>query len=137
MDQEIYQRLRGATRRWPFFIASYAENSRCHAASRQPPFSHPAAYPPAARLTVTTASNRPPRSPLAARPWRRFEWPEVALEQIAMGSFFHNAWDGAAQMPSQTWHWFMNLNREEWTVTLAVVCAIGFVALLGFQSRRI
>ena len=91
----------------------------------------------ATSLTVTTGSNRPSTGRLAAILWRRFEWSEVALEQIAMGSFIHDAWDGAAQMPSQTWHWFMNLNREEWTVTLAVVCAIGFVALLGFQSRRI
>ncbi len=54
-----------------------------------------------------------------------------------MGSIFENIWYGAAEMPSQTWHWFMNLNREEWTVTLVVVCVAGFVSLLGFQSRRI
>jgi hypothetical protein len=54
-----------------------------------------------------------------------------------MGSNIENIWYRAAEMPSQTWQWFMGLNREEWTVTLVVVCAFGFVCLLGFQSRRI
>ena len=54
-----------------------------------------------------------------------------------MGTTLQNIWDGAAEMPSQTWHWFMGLNREEWMVTLVIVCAFGFVSLLGFQSRRI
>jgi hypothetical protein len=54
-----------------------------------------------------------------------------------MGSELQDIWYGAAGVPSATWHWFMNLNREEWMVTLVVACAIGFVSLLGFQSRRI
>jgi hypothetical protein len=54
-----------------------------------------------------------------------------------MGSFVRNIWDRAAELPSQTWHWFNGLNREEWLVVLIVVCACGFVSVLGFQSRRI
>jgi|tagenome__1003787_1003787.scaffolds.fasta_scaffold20750225_1 hypothetical protein len=54
-----------------------------------------------------------------------------------MGSKLQDIWYAAAGTPSATWHWFMNLNREEWMVTLVVACAIGFVSLLGFQSRRI
>lgn len=54
-----------------------------------------------------------------------------------MGSNLQSIWDRAAEAPSHTWHWFMNLSREEWMVTLVVVCAFGFVCLLGFQSRRI
>ena len=54
-----------------------------------------------------------------------------------MGSTVQDIWYRAAEMPSQTWHWFMGLNREEWMVTLVIVCAFGFVSLLGFQSRRI
>jgi hypothetical protein len=54
-----------------------------------------------------------------------------------MGSTLQDIWCRAADVPSQTWHWFMGFNREEWMVTLVVVCAFGFVSLLGFQSRRI
>jgi hypothetical protein len=54
-----------------------------------------------------------------------------------MGSILQDVWRGAAEVPSQTWHWFNGLNREEWMVVLLVVCACGFVALLGFHSRRI
>jgi hypothetical protein len=54
-----------------------------------------------------------------------------------MGSFFVDVWYRAAEVPSDTWNWFNALNREEWMVTLAVVCAAGFVCMLGFQSRRI
>ncbi len=54
-----------------------------------------------------------------------------------MCSVFENIWYRAAKAPSQTWQWFNSLNREEWLVTLVVVCAFGFVCLLGFQSRRI
>jgi hypothetical protein len=54
-----------------------------------------------------------------------------------MGSTFQDIWYRVADVPSATWHWFMNLNREEWMVTLVVACAFGFVSLLGFQSRRI
>jgi hypothetical protein len=61
----------------------------------------------------------------------------VDLEQIAMGSTVQDIWYRAAEAPANTWHWFMNLNREEWMVTLVVVCAFGFVSLLGFQSKRI
>lgn len=54
-----------------------------------------------------------------------------------MGSFFEDLWNRAAEAPSLTWDWFNSLNREEWLVVLIVICATGFVSLLGFQSRRI
>ena len=54
-----------------------------------------------------------------------------------MGSTVQNYLESRGRMPSQTWHWFMNLNSEEWMVALVAVCAFGFVCLLGFQSRRI
>jgi hypothetical protein len=54
-----------------------------------------------------------------------------------MGSFFVDLWYHTAEAPSQTWAWFNSLNREEWLVVLVVVCAFGFVSLLGFQSRRL
>lgn len=54
-----------------------------------------------------------------------------------MGSFLQDVWYRAAEMPTNTWQWFDSLNREEWMVTLIVVCACGFVSLLGFQSRRL
>jgi hypothetical protein len=54
-----------------------------------------------------------------------------------MSSFFQNVWYRAADVPSQTWSWFSGLNREEWLVVLIIVCACGFVSLLGFQSRRL
>jgi hypothetical protein len=54
-----------------------------------------------------------------------------------MGSFFQDIWYRAADAPANTWDWFNGLNREEWMVTLVVVCAAGFMSLLGFQSRRL
>jgi hypothetical protein len=54
-----------------------------------------------------------------------------------MGTFFQDIWFRAAAAPENTWQWFNSLSREEWLVTLIVVCAAGFVALLGFQARRI
>ena len=54
-----------------------------------------------------------------------------------MGSFFQDTWYHAANAPAETWNWFNSLSREEWLVVLIVVCAGGFVSLLGFQSRRI
>lgn len=54
-----------------------------------------------------------------------------------MGSFLEDIWYRATEAPSQTWQWFNCLNREEWMVVLAVVCACGFVSLLGFHSRRL
>jgi hypothetical protein len=54
-----------------------------------------------------------------------------------MGSFLQDIWYGAAEAPGETWNWFNSLSREEWLVTLMVVCAAGFVSLLGFQSRRL
>ncbi len=54
-----------------------------------------------------------------------------------MSLFFQDMWYRAADAPSQTWEWFNTLNREEWLVTLIVVCAVGFVSLLGFQTRRL
>ncbi|MFO0790572.1 MAG: hypothetical protein U0805_14040 [Pirellulales bacterium] len=54
-----------------------------------------------------------------------------------MDSFFVDLWSRAAAAPGQTWEWFDSLNREEWLVTLVVVCAMGFVSLLGFRSQRL
>jgi hypothetical protein len=54
-----------------------------------------------------------------------------------MSSLFESIWYRAAEVPGQTMQWFYGLNREEWMVVLAVGFACGFVALLGFQSRRI
>ncbi len=54
-----------------------------------------------------------------------------------MGSFFDSLWYSAAEAPAGTWQWFNGLNREEWLVVLAIVCACGFVSLLGFHSRRL
>jgi hypothetical protein len=54
-----------------------------------------------------------------------------------MSSFVQNLWYRAAEVPSQTWKWLNGLNREEWMVMLVVICACGFVCLLGFQSKRI
>jgi len=54
-----------------------------------------------------------------------------------MSSFYESIRDRAAGVPSNTWQWFNGLNREEWMVVLAVTFACGFVALLGFQSRRL
>ncbi len=41
----------------------------------------------------------------------------------------------ASSVKADVWTWFMTLGREEWLVVLAVVCAAGFVALLGYRSR--
>ena len=54
-----------------------------------------------------------------------------------MSSFFDSIRYRATDVPGQTWQWFNGLNREEWMVVLAVTFACGFVALLGFQSRRL
>ncbi len=54
-----------------------------------------------------------------------------------MRSFFESLYYGAADVPDSTWQWFNGLNREEWIVVLAVTFACGFIALLGFQARRI
>jgi hypothetical protein len=54
-----------------------------------------------------------------------------------MKSFFESVWYGAAEAPGKTWEWFNGLNREEWLVVLMVVCALGFVSLLGFRRSNI
>jgi hypothetical protein len=58
-------------------------------------------------------------------------------ERLKMGSFFEALWCRAADAPSQTMDWLNSLSREEWLVVLVVVCAFGFISLLGFQSRRL
>ena len=45
--------------------------------------------------------------------------------------------DLASSVKGDVWMWFMSLNREEWLVVLAVVCACGFMALLGYRSRSL
>jgi hypothetical protein len=54
-----------------------------------------------------------------------------------MNSIIDSIYDHAANAPEQTWNWFNGLHREEWLVVLAVCFACGFVALLGFQARRL
>ena len=54
-----------------------------------------------------------------------------------MSDLFYTLWEHTNNAPGDTWHWFGTLNREEWLVTLAVVCALGFVSLLGFRSQRL
>jgi hypothetical protein len=54
-----------------------------------------------------------------------------------MNSFLTSIYYRAADAPGQTWQWFNSLNREEWMVVLAITFACGFVALLGFQTRRL
>jgi hypothetical protein len=54
-----------------------------------------------------------------------------------MSAFFESIMYRFGEAQDQTWQWFNGLNREEWMVVLAVTCVAGFVALLGFQMRRI
>jgi hypothetical protein len=54
-----------------------------------------------------------------------------------MGEYFAIAWEKVSNVPGETWQWFGRLNREEWLVTLAVVCACGFVSLMGFRTQRL
>jgi hypothetical protein len=54
-----------------------------------------------------------------------------------MSTYFESLWDRAVELPGETWTWFDGLNREEWLVTLAIVCVFGFLCLLGFQTRRL
>jgi hypothetical protein len=54
-----------------------------------------------------------------------------------MGDFFQTTWDRVNAAPGDMWDWFNGLSREEWLVTLAVVCACGFVSLLGFRNQRL
>jgi hypothetical protein len=51
--------------------------------------------------------------------------------------FFESLWYHATELRGETWQWFAGLNREEWLVLLAIVCACGFMSLRGFHSRRI
>jgi hypothetical protein len=62
---------------------------------------------------------------------------ERQLIEGYMKSFFEDIWYGAADVPSKTWGWFNGLSREEWLVVLAVVCASGFVCMLGFRGSRV
>jgi hypothetical protein len=52
-------------------------------------------------------------------------------------SYLDLVWTYVGDTQDKTWQWFNCLNREEWMVVLAVTCACGFVALLGFQLRRL
>ena len=54
-----------------------------------------------------------------------------------MGSLLQDYWYRASEFPGHTWEWVNTLSREEWMVVLITVCVSGFVALLGFTSRRI
>jgi hypothetical protein len=54
-----------------------------------------------------------------------------------MSRFFEDIYCRASEAPGATWDWFNSLNREEWVVVLFVVCAAGFVSMLGFQGRRL
>jgi hypothetical protein len=50
-----------------------------------------------------------------------------------MGRLIDDIWFGIRAAPGETWQWFNGLGREEWLVVLAVVCACGFLCLLGFR----
>jgi hypothetical protein len=54
-----------------------------------------------------------------------------------MSDFLYTTWERIHNVPGDVWDWFGRLNREEWLVTLAVVCACGFVSLLGFRTQRL
>ena len=54
-----------------------------------------------------------------------------------MNSIWDTIYDRTAELPGHTWNWFNALSREEWMVVLAITFAAGFVALLGFQTRRL
>src|SRR3954454_20708877 len=54
-----------------------------------------------------------------------------------MSSFFQSVSYRASDVSSQVWGWFNSFSREEWMVSLVVVCVFGFVCLLGFQARRL
>jgi hypothetical protein len=54
-----------------------------------------------------------------------------------MASLLEPIWSRVAELQGATWQWFSGLNREEWLVLLAVVCACGFLSLRGFHGRRV
>jgi hypothetical protein len=54
-----------------------------------------------------------------------------------MNSIWDTIYDRTSELQGHTWQWFNGLSREEWLVVLAITFASGFVALLGFQSRRL
>lgn len=54
-----------------------------------------------------------------------------------MKTLFEDLWYGLSNAPSNTWQWFNGLDREEWMVVLAVVCACGFACMLGFRGNRL
>ncbi|HEY3394864.1 MAG TPA: hypothetical protein VGK58_19320 [Lacipirellulaceae bacterium] len=54
-----------------------------------------------------------------------------------MGTFLQDLWYRAQAAPGDTWQWFNELSREEWLVVLTVVCACGFVSLLGFRRTSL
>jgi hypothetical protein len=54
-----------------------------------------------------------------------------------MDSYIQSFWQRVGEVQGQVWSWFSGLNREEWLVLLAVVCACGFLSLRGMQSRRL
>jgi hypothetical protein len=101
---------------------------------------HPAAdaaAAPFARSAVTTGRTGlgPPTERSAA--WRTFQEGNAAHKVLHMSDYFYTAWERVAATPDEIWAWFGRLNREEWLVTLAIVCACGFVSLLGFRSQRL
>lgn len=51
--------------------------------------------------------------------------------------WIEDIWYKTVELPDETVRWFFSLNREEWLVVLAVVCACGFVSLLAFNNRRL
>ena len=54
-----------------------------------------------------------------------------------MAALIDSLWYHVGNIQSQVWQWFAGLNREEWLVLLAIVCACGFLSLRGMQSRRL
>jgi hypothetical protein len=54
-----------------------------------------------------------------------------------MNYYLEAFWSHVGNIRTETWRWFSGLNREEWLVLLAFVCACGFLSLRGMTSRRL
>jgi hypothetical protein len=56
---------------------------------------------------------------------------------MVMASALDSVWYHVTNIQAKTWQWFSGLNREEWLVLMAIVCACGFLSLRGMNSRRV
>jgi hypothetical protein len=90
----------------------------------------------AATIAISRSIDTSPGGACQPFVWRTFVW-TMHFVEAPMKSFFETIWYDSADLPGMTWAWFNNLNREEWLVVLAVVCASGFVCMLGFRGSRV